>query len=519
MGATEKPRFFSTFIFPFKYNKQSSKGDPNPKDLADHMKQHGWKPKPFVLNDPLHYNEWHYFHPFVREMVFYTDSNSSKMQYLTRSDCTQIDVTYSLKDKDPDPGKTIRMDIKSVDLHLFENQVGLLSFTAAMPADVNYIEDELLIFNNVTRRVYPPFLGKEMNSNLTKAKRMLPKSVSLRVTDRPTPIIEEYDKINPEVENLSEIIKFLLEGMTFRETQKKQGQWLYESFTDDRMFVISYMISSALAQQVSKSTCGRYAYESDDFWYRYVFMDGDFKTIQNEEMQAQFVRDHTYARWANYGTLFGMSRYNIAVLCGIDNEGKFHETLYDQMTSMYYQLALIILFQRSMLLKYSHDVRKLNLGKSDKVYIKEAQKLHGDFIKFTNAYLFSEITPQQQGIELYDQWYKIQDLDKLFSDVKQEIDDVASYVRNEISHKTDDSVRNLTLIMFVLTTWLVLFGDFLFDGKLFRWWKEDHWEWHQYMLFLAGTAIGILILMIIPLLPRIYDSIKSAYKKIWSIFK
>ena len=84
MDTTEKSHFFSTFIFPFKYEKQNQKGDPDPNDLAKYMGQHGWKSELFKIKD--HYSEWHYFHPFVREMIYQTDSSSSKMRYLIRSD-------------------------------------------------------------------------------------------------------------------------------------------------------------------------------------------------------------------------------------------------------------------------------------------------------------------------------------------------------------------------------------------------------------------------------------------------
>jgi hypothetical protein len=303
--------------------------------------------------------------------------------------------------------------------------------------------------------------------------------------------------------------------MTFRETQETQSEWLYDSFTDDRMFVVTFMINANIAKRLGKRMCGRYVYESDDFWYRYIFLDGGSKGVENEEMQVQLIRDHTYPRWANYGTLYGMSRYSFVALCGVDDGGKFHEILYDQMMSMYYQLALVILFQRSMLLKFSHDVRKLDLNNPDKSFIKNAQKLHGDFIKFTNAYLFSEVTPQEQGIELYDQWYKIQDLDKLFSEVKQEIDDVASYVRNEISHKTDVSVRDLTLILFVLTIWLVLFGDFIFDGTLLHW-AKNALTWNLHYFVLAILMFGVLLVVSVPLIPRLFDAVKSAFNQLCS---
>lgn len=509
MDTTEKPRFFSTFIFPFKYQKQHHREELNPKDLAEHLEEYSWKSKLFKIED--HYSEWHYFHPFVREMIFHTEAGSSKMQYLTRSDCVEINVVYSPTkgDKESD----ICMNISSVDLHLFENQVGILSFTATMPLDANYSEDELLIFNDITRRLYPPFLGSKMNSESAKAVRVIPASVSLKIA-KGKPIDEKYDDTIPGVENLSKIIKYMLEGMTFRTTQEAQGEWLFESFTDDRMFVVSYMTNSTLAKRLGKQTRGRFAYETDDFWYRYIFVDGGKKTIRNNEMQVQLIRDHTYGRWASSDTLFGISHYSFVCLCS----NKMHELLYDHMTSMYYQLALIVLFQRSMLLKFSHDVRELDLGRPEKSFLAKAIALHGDFIRFTNAYLFSEVTPQEQGIELYDQWYKIQDLDKLFSEVKQEIDDVASYVRNQISHETDASVRDLTLILFVLTIWLVLFGDFLFHGEFVKWVNEA-WNSHLINVVMSFIMIGILIVISVPLIPRLFDAVKSAFTQFRSKFK
>jgi hypothetical protein len=59
--------------------------------------------------------------------------------------------------------------------------------------------------------------------------------------------------------------------------------------------------------------------------------------------------------------------------------------------------------------------------------------------------------------------------------------------------------------------WLVLFGDFLYEGKLLRW-LCDMITWKNYVLFFVGVInLLLLIVLSIPIVPKLCHIVKSAF--------
>ncbi|MDI6809664.1 MAG: hypothetical protein QME66_11890 [Candidatus Eisenbacteria bacterium] len=452
------------------------------------------------------HNEWYYFHPYVREMIFRSHlSDDGSMRFLTRTDYTTLCVQVV---DDDNPPRHISAHVKSIDLHLYDNQIGLLSITAE--SENQHTFEELLRFNDVARRVYPPFLGfyrperddekaaiMDMDLSPTSAARkgggILPNTVTL--TGKSRPIQQVFESITlPQTEPfLSKIILKLLDPLQFKpwEEQKLQANKIYfDSFTDDRMFIVSYCAEPDLAQRLSPQCCGHFNYESSDEWYQFLFVDGKTMGVANESMKRELIRKHTNGRWAEYRTLYGMSRYSFVMLG--DGKDFCKRVLYHHMKGAYYQLALIILFQRAMLLKFSEDVKELTKmfkrSRPSEQFFRRADKLYGEFIAFTNRYWHSEVTPQEQGIELYDKWTRLLEHGRLFEDVNGEIQDLALYVRNAIEHRTSDRIKaltrvlvrltwmlvGLTVLLLVLTIWLAFIGEGELPQKRF-WLLRPEW--------------------------------------------
>ena len=59
-----------------------------------------------------------------------------------------------------------------------------------------------------------------------------------------------------------------------------------EPIIDDRMFVLSLYMNDEKMDQLKRydEITGTYAYEEDDFWYKYLFVDGKDKTCQSRNM-------------------------------------------------------------------------------------------------------------------------------------------------------------------------------------------------------------------------------------------
>ncbi len=560
MATSDKVYSYSIFIFPFKFFVLSNgkKLPINPAKVVEMMKpvaqpKAGWSRVAFKVDDPERYAEWQYFHPFVRDMVFQTARTSKKvnLEYLTREDYDELTLEYwkcskwnSEKEECEKYEKCepLKVRVRSADLHLYDNQIGLLTITTEN--DGRFSFNELLKFNDLARRVYPPFLGAmDDDSSITaKPKRigLLADRISLSKSNNdnvansipeekfPHKTIEEYENY------LSDIISNLLKPMEFQgveESKEDQHLVCYESFTDDRMFLVSYCENKYLAEKLAKKCCAEYAFETDSDWYKFVFVDGGSKGVENTDYQRQLITRHTYPRWADVGTLYGLTRYSFV---GLTNGSRFaKENLRIHLRTMYYQIALIILFQRAMLLEFSNRVKNIvdevREGANVNVdqLVKKVKTLQLDFISFTTKYSFAEVSPQEQGIEIYNQWSKIIELDEHFNEVKGEIDQLADHVQTRVSHETDKSVKDLTFMLsiltwwlFILTVWLVLFGEFVFKGELAE------------LLGVAGTVAGshpvaswatwgILVLLVgfglLPFLTRFGR--RGKLNELWNLFR
>ena len=513
--------FFTIFIFPFKYfkHKPSASVDIPPADLKDLLCgepdspwaiQDFWSPGEDLIE---HYNQWQYFHSYVRNMIFSNDQEKKapdrcqNMLYLVRKDYDTLSVDYYIEDRSGIRSKTMIVDVKSIDLHLFDNQIGFLTITTEKKPETEYELEELLKFNDITRRVYPPHLSPDGASNTEYPKihsRVIPDRLKLfNSRDKRDKILEEcFPSFNipDDVPYLSKIISRLLSPLA--QAPRKglvSGKCYFTSFMDDRMFIVSHLVDKGLARRLSGICCGAYEYETSDDWYKLIFVDGEWPTIANGAMKSELIRKHTYARWANFGTLFGISRYSFVML----HDGS-QTYLYNHAKGVYYQLALIVLFQRAMLLKFSEEIKELTKYfrqgvKADKEFRAKADNLHGRFIKFTNEYWYTEVTPQEQGIEIYRQWTTLMEHDYLFAKVKSEISELAVHVRTIVEHESNQNIEwitNMGLPLSVLitlwTVWLAVYGERHFPDILsFLRLRVDPW---QTVLFCAFVLAGFVFI-------------------------
>src|SRR5439155_13485181 len=79
---------------------------------------------------------------------------------------------------------------------------------------------------------------------------------------------------------------------------------------------------------------------------------------------------HEYRRWRSYtvnneqqSVRFGFSRYS-GVVMGLESEF-FNGLVYNHFQTMYYDMALILLFHRTALLKLSDDLARVDVESQD----------------------------------------------------------------------------------------------------------------------------------------------------------
>lgn len=428
----------------------------------------------------LRYSEQAYFHPFARPAIFGESENDETpvMRYFTHRHGAGGEFRFTFQGWGMDAPEEYVLEVQDIALRIYDTRVGVLSLELNN-WDRHRLEDVLRI-NDSGRRIYPQFLGRE---GIEPARRsFLPRTVTLsldRGSGAPQVISETFQEedFRKRHHRVAGYIHRLL-GKEFTTNPGKcrtgECRFLFRPTIDDRMFTICWRGSeewSGLLKGPGRET--RFAYEESPDWYRFIFVDGGDATCQHPEMLRRLIRESTYERWAEYGTLFGISRYSLVAVT--DRGFMATEVLRDHMLRHYAQMAVLLLAQRASILRFSEAVAEI----SGKIRAAESQggenaeerksfqrlsqaleKLQGAFIRFVNRLWFTEITPQEQGMEMYDQAVRIMRLEAHMADLKAEIKDLYEYIGIRRDRVGNRQIQQLTILGSVFLPLTLLTGFF-----------------------------------------------------------
>ncbi len=461
------------------------------------------KRTPYLIEDNHQkYNEYTYFHTFTRRALY--DSGSSDLD-------NQILLYYELNGEVGDffnievlNHKTYTLNLKSICLHIYNTGVGVLTFNLE---NYQYSErGDILHINEFGRRIYPQFLGE--NKILNTQNDFLAKRIwgGIGTKFQFDENFSQYsEKINPRRTFLApDFIKKVFgyrgnqrEGdrsvnFVFSRLYEAKGKIRISQVTDDRMFFVSWFGNNNEAAEIG-DLVQKKNIDNSDFWYCFIFGDKANPTIANDTMRKSQIESVTYARWGEYGTVFGMTRDSLVALSSdLDTlKKKDVPDLSKHMTTMYYQMTILCLVQRASVLRFAYEVSNitelLNTSGNINSRIKD---LYKNYIEFINKIYFREITSQIQGIEMYNQFQKVMNLEKEVKDLDSEIQELHTYVSMDEQEKLS-KVAAWFLPAGVIAGLLGMnvFGakDFGF-GESQDWWK---WGWVVVVVLLsAGISLG-----------------------------
>ncbi|WP_459978438.1 hypothetical protein [Nautilia lithotrophica] len=385
------------FILPFLINDKEQ--------FKEIIENNGFKKKDFKIKSPEYYNEYVYFYKYTRETLyksFYYEQNLENIK----------DKRYIIKIKDENSKfeKTYELEIEDISLRLFDGDIGVLSFHLN---NYDYDDkDDILKINEYGRRIFPQYIDKD---NVLAAKNsFLPDEIKI-ILDKKVykedfcKFAETYDVTENENKLL---IPNFIKGFI--------GDNI-DLILDDRMFVVSfYMAPNWLLKDLKDD------YINNEWWYKYVFVDGKDKMCQDDEFCAEIIKKSTYPRWRKYGTFWGISRYSFV---GIGN----WDLMLTHTKTMYYQMSVLVLLYRSLIISFSKKIQSIiKTNKKENLNLtqirKDIKNLYHDYLKFLNGIYFREITPQEQGIELYKKFLEITDIKELVESFDREMEELDNYV-------------------------------------------------------------------------------------------
>lgn len=460
------------FMFPFTINPLESSKDKLSfkehyiKELEKDRKD--WRHKDFSIteaHDYRNYNEYVYFYDCIREALFTRANEENPVSLYFEKELGE-NPQFSLLIKN---GKTYTLDIDHISLRIFETNIGVLTIELL---NHGYPEPrDVLIINDFGRRIYPQFLGEKREGvePIDAAKKaFFPDKIKIACAGlniEQAFVTEDFYREKPPV---AEYIKILL-GSYFEPPDS------FKPIIDDRMYTLCWFghnetINKLKSRVDEKDFDSAYVYEADEFWYKFIFVDGKDKGIANARMQRELVNNSTCARWVDGGTLFGVTRYSF--MCLTDRSEFGCKIIRRHMERMYYQMAVLLLAQRASVIMFSNELSDISkeiqdiqrsTGKGIESIIKDAADLDARFIRFIDRLWFVEVTAQEQGIEMYDLAQKNMGLKEQIADLKDDISKLHSFVDLANERETTKHVNMLTSLGFLFLPLSLIVGIFGMD--------------------------------------------------------
>lgn len=481
---------YHIFMFPF-----SLKAEWKHNDIDAMLRNASWERKQFFYEEgdfASNFSEQGYFYDFCSGAMF-DDPTSLNRVLATYQLPVSSGDTYTININKKGIKKSYTLAIDKIELNIYDEKAAILCFH--LNNEKYHDMQDILYINDYGRRIYPQYLvnGDEGNINLQQTKNsFLADSISLRLERRPDyeDDFSSYAKKSIPPYTMPRYIKGLLpEAM-------HECRWLL----DDRMYVVSYFSNIDFAKHMREKygTEGKWLdrQRPEWNWYQYVFVDNDNPTCQDEKMFKELLTHATYSRWNNldgdydYHTFFGVSRYSFTCLIGIDFIGLLRQT-----KTMYYRMASLVLAQRVLSLYYSREISEISKElDEDKLSNKQLRKrvniLNRDYLRFVNNIYFREVTPQDQGIELYDLMQEQMNIKRDEEGLSTEVEQLYHYVTMTNDEQRNNETERLSIIatLFLVPTLLTgIWGMNLNDTN--NWF----WVWTGCAIVLAAIIIWQLI--------------------------
>ncbi|PAB59170.1 CorA family divalent cation transporter [Anaeromicrobium sediminis] len=495
----EEIKSLHIFMFPFSWKIMNrSKFDLNKesdlklfmKDLSDK-----WQYEMHNGDNEDGYNELMYFFDHGKDAMFCRYEPSHKKY------AEQMVFNYKYKEKNGKYNICVRkkdeifkyaLSIDKIRLKVYKTGIGIISFYLINKKYSN--KEDILKINDYGRRIYPPFLPIDRAKEILLADRIEIQFEKYNIKEEFESVIKNKYKV-PSI-----ILKLLGEKFKAQKNLYKGRKVHITPIIDDRMFVICWYGSDELIEKFKMHQRGKYKYEGDLYWYNFIAINNNAPKYQSSKYIRPFIKEHTYDRWIKKGSLYGITENSLVL---ISNElDKLEEIflnpwkLIEDLKTIYYDIVCLALAQRASVLKFSNEVATISMMKKDDL-IKKISRLYSDYLQFINRMYFREVTPKEQGNEIYSKIEWAMKIEKDIMNLKKEIDEMHEYARLMADQRTNKVLYILTIIggAFVIPSFFTgYFGMNIYEENLLFWYKNSDVQRWMYYYFLF-PAISTLVLI------------------------
>ena len=427
------------------------------------------------------YNEKNYYYKFVHNALYDNGKQRNNLvRHYERVEPKHREVKYCIDCS----GKTYELNVDSINLNLYSTGVGLLSFY--LRNEQYPLLEDVLKINQYGRRVYPPFYYAIIS------RSEIANSISINgLNGREKGYSEDFNGYDVTQDNQpSEMIIGMIREVATNIT--------VDSVIDDRMYVVSWYKNNEWICRLCDAKEEKYLDDHD--WYRFVFVDNELPTCQNDDMMHKLLEKATYKRWQKWHSLYGVSRYSLVMAT---NAGDSEKYLYDYFETEYARMTELILVQKASVLRFSSEVTNISELSNDKHLVNKVDSLYKEYIRFVNQIHFREVTAQDQGIEMYNMLNETMGLKEQVEKLDEEIEELYNYVsltQDKMVNRTMSLLTWIATIAVPITVVASIFGMNAIafngdeNGTLTA--SYNHFGW-QFSILMVFTIIVILSIVLI----------------------
>lgn len=210
------------------------------------------------------------------------------------------------------------------------------------------------------------------------------------------------------------------------------AEFSVQPITDDRMFVVCAVCNPKILRPYSrkwrKDGRTQYAYQMDaeaaKRLYAVVFVDKEGATCQNDPMVQALLAEAVYARWIDWGTLHAVTHHSMFCLTGTYEDEAVREAVVTPFLTEYMEIAVLLLVQRASIIVLQKEASRISALKEENKNVlcwrsqsEALLHLQKAYVNFQNQLALFEVTPQEQGVEIYQlmrrQLYVAEELEQL----------------------------------------------------------------------------------------------------------
>lgn len=422
---------YHTFILPFIWNVEgiSSRDintfpkcfDRNPNWISTNLSEaHRIEDNGNIISDEdarLLYAEYQYFNPAARNAVYGFDSGIVR-NYCFNPKLVRNKGRYIIEKK----GVKYVLSVNALRLKIYNTGVALFIMECE-----NIASPEFAYQNNMTavknindygRRISLPFIPDDPDHSICADTLTLEIDGLGSFTEDSRAFIKNTKTKNDifgrvSLTHMCDFIKKILEfggDYTFSSNYKRSSEdknkfYIYPAL-DDRMFSFCVVCDSVATKHYTKPNGdGGYAFETDETLskdlYELAFVDpAGSCSCRDKKMRNELLSKHVYRRWLSEGTLYTAVNHGFVAVSDFP-------PVYNAALTQYLQICCLALAQRSSIINFQREATALSrtIEKQGKTIrtalITRILDLQERFIAFQNQLCFTEISSQEQAIDLY----------------------------------------------------------------------------------------------------------------------